>query len=159
MNMEDATLRISEGPGNYAMNKPVFSNDSIPVPQYGGLADRRPQEPPSIAIDSESLLEGRFDLLGKYGYVETAQDESSNLYREARVQQVPPKIEPLPDSTVFFSTMSDRFPGFPCQGISDQTWFRPDPNAPPEHFDPRPYVNTRLEAKDAYDNCKKRHSV
>jgi hypothetical protein len=151
--MEDATLAISKGPGLYFLETPR-ADGGVPVPSYGIMADRQSEEPPDRAIDTESLLEGRFDILGKYGYVDRMIDRESDLLREARRQTSLPEMPPTyvaPDPLTFFNPMSGRAPGLPCTTTADHSFFRPDPNAPTVPYGERYINDTRLNAKDAYD--------
>ena len=152
--MEDATQKISRAPGEYYLFTPK-SGTATPLPSHGILADRLSDAPPSKRIDDESLLGGRFDIIGKYGYASRELDNSSDLFKSARQLQ-PPVVNPQPPPVdAFFNQLSGRSIGPPC--TTAETFYRPD-ITPAATYRPRESNNfrdTRLDAKDAYSNdCK-----
>ena len=152
-NMEDATLKISQGPGMYRISTPANRDTTIALPEFGVPLDRMQNEPPSTFVDSESLLAGRFDILGKYGLVERVSERDSSLLRDARRADPPPTLgTPLVDNSVFFKPASGRLPQMPCYDIMSKSFFRPDEyhsnHAPALSY--RPVNDTRLFAKDSF---------
>ena len=152
-NMEDATLKISQGPGMYRISTAANKGTTITLPEFGVPLDRMQNEPPSTFVDSESLLAGRFDILGKYGLVERVSEHDSSLLREARKADPPPTLgTPLVDNAVFFKPLSGRLPQMPCYDIMSKSFFRTEKyhsdNTPSVSY--RPINDTRLSAKDSF---------
>ena len=152
-NVEDESLKISQGPGMYRISTPVNSSTSVNIPTFGLPLDRMQREPPANFVDSESLLAGRYDILGKYGLAERHTEYGSNLLRQARKAHPPPTIgKPLVHDSDFFKPASGRMPQMPCNDIMSKSFFRPDSNYP-ESIPPvsyRPTNNTRQLAKDLF---------
>ena len=152
-NMEDEALKISQGVGVYRISTPINKSTTINLPDFGIPLDRMQKEPPSNFVDSESLLAGRFDILGKYGLVERVSERDSSLLREARKAAPPPALDtPLVSNSEFFKPASGRLPQMPCYDIMSQSFFRTDANysnkAPLVSY--RPIHDTRLHAKDNF---------
>lgn len=153
-NMEDASLKISQGPGMYHIDTPANRSTSISMPDFGVPLDRMQNEPPSNFVDSESLLAGRYDILGKYGLVERVSERDSTFLRDARRANPPPSLgQPLVDEASFFKPASGRLPQMPCYDIMSRSFFREDVNCP-KNIPPvsyRPVNDTRLAAKDNFN--------
>lgn len=154
--MEDASLRISSEPGRYNLDTTQSVNKLPPLPSAGIGPDRIGDAPPASAVDTESQLSNRYDILGKYGVVPLDADKESALLRAARQQKPPPPPPPrsaLPAPDAFFALIDDRVAGASCDPTA--SFYRFDPNPPALNVPilsdmVRGGTASRLDAKDAY---------
>lgn len=155
--MEDAVLRISQEPGRYNLDNSQSLHKSPPLPNTGIAAERIFDAPPSSAVDTESELTNRYDIIGRYGLMHVTADEQSELFRKAKQQQKPQSPpKPQISSESFFTSIDDRVPRRECD--AQISYYRFDPN-PPQFVAPimaegtRGGSLTKLAAKDTYGSC------
>ena len=150
---QDAELRISRAPGLYNADGAQVPFSALPMTTAGIMNTRMQDAPPASRVDVESQLLNKFDVIGKSGLVAPCDRATLN---DARGVTDPAPAARLPTADVFFRPITDRV-SRACDDAPSFYRFDPDPSAAVKLGIPeqqRGGAATRMNAKDAYTDCK-----
>lgn len=148
-----AETKMSVMAASYQLDASTLGSSKLPTGSYGMQQDRITEAPPTDLVDVESMLNNRYDILGRSGYVYKGQD----LDTVAPVHLTKPNRRSVQQPPVnFFQQESDRdYKRFNKKGNEQLNMWREDIVTASQPQLPRvEYNDTRAAIKDQLSECK-----